>query len=117
MPQLMSGARKALDLIEDTLHEIAALREERQTLARRTIEEALDQKMVKILMAKMDAVEARQANSEARLLRHLSDRVKPLLERQAPQYEARLATVEEQLQKILVELRIEMPAEHERAKH
>jgi hypothetical protein len=107
VPQLMSGARKALDLIADTIQEIAALREERQALAKRTTEEALDQKMVKILMAKMEAVEARQANSEARLLRHLADRVKPLLERQAPQYEARLAKVEEQVQRLMNELTIE----------
>lgn len=103
MPQLTKYARQALDRIEEDISEIAALR-------KRATREALDQTMVKLLMEKIE-------NVEARMRRHIASEIEPLLERQAPQLEKRVSILEEQLRKIARELRIEEVAEREPSKH
>lgn len=95
MPQLTKYARQALDRLEEDISEIAALR-------KRATREALDQTMVKLLMEKIE-------NIEARMRRHIASEIEPLLERQAPQLEKRVSLLEEQLRKIASELRIDAP--------
>lgn len=93
MPQLTRNARKALDQLLADIADIADLRRE-------ATEEALDQKMVKLLMGKIE-------NAETRMRLRIEREIKPLLVRQAPQYEARLAKVEEQLQRLMDEMTID----------
>lgn len=99
MPQLTKYARQALDRLEEDISEIAALR-------KRATREALDQTMVKLLMEKIE-------NIEARMRRHIASEIEPLLERQAPQLEKRVAVLEAQMHKISNDLRIEWPAADE----
>jgi CRP-like cAMP-binding protein len=102
VPQLTKFARQALDQVYTAIDEIAALRKE-------AVDEALDQKMVKLLMAKIE-------NTEARLRRHIANEIEPLLERQAPQYDKRLAQLEEQVKILMDMYAIEVQPDRQRVK-
>lgn len=125
MPQKTKGARRALDQVEASIVDLAALRKEITAaqheiakLTKRTTDEALDQKLVRILMAKMEQIQikvfqdlSRMEIAEERLRLRIAKDIEPFLERDEPPHGERIATLEAQMRAILNELRIETTTE------
>lgn len=130
MPQKTKGARKALDQVEASISDVAALRKEitareheAARLCKQTTDEALDQKLVRILMSRMAQIQievfqklSRMEIAEERLRLRIAKDIEPFLERDEPPHSERIATLEgdmrevqEQVQRILDEFRIEAP--------
>lgn len=119
--QKTKGARKALDQVEASIEDLAALRREITTgwheiqrLRKQTTDEALDQKLVRILMSKMEQTQivvfqnlSRMEIAEERLRLRIAKDIEPFLERDEPSQGERLATLEKQVAAILSHVTIE----------